>query len=103
MDFGFDATTEDYRKRLLPFMEAYVYPAEAGWHSDGWAPPAALARLQAAARDAGLWNLFKNLTNVQFLASGYTLTSFEGSTVSTTSIPQLGMPLTAIAGLRVRF
>jgi acyl-CoA dehydrogenase len=66
MDFGFDATTEDYRKRLLPFMEAYVYPAEAGWHSDGWAPPAALARLQAAARDAGLWNLFKNLTNVQY-------------------------------------
>ena len=53
MDFGFDATTEDYRKRLLAFMAAHVYPAEAGWHSDGWAPPAALAGLQAAARDAG--------------------------------------------------
>jgi acyl-CoA dehydrogenase len=66
MDFGFDATTEDYRKRLLAFMEAHVYPAEAGWHSDGWAPPAALTGLQAAARDAGLWNLFRNLTNVQY-------------------------------------
>ncbi len=66
MDFGFDATTEDYRKRLLAFMDEHVYPAEAGWHSERWAPPAALAGLQAAARYAGLWNLFRNLTNVQY-------------------------------------
>lgn len=45
----------------------------------------------------------QNLTNFQYLASGYTTTSFEGPTVSTTSIPALGMPLTAIAGLRMRF
>ncbi|GEP53040.1 TonB-dependent receptor [Reyranella soli] len=55
------------------------------------------------AKDVDIYASIQNLTNVQFLASGYTLTSFEGSTVSTTSIPQLGMPLTAIAGLRVRF
>jgi outer membrane receptor protein involved in Fe transport len=55
------------------------------------------------AKDVDVYGSIQNLTNVQFLASGYTLTSFEGSTVSTTSIPQLGMPLTAIAGLRVRF
>ncbi|HEY7271834.1 MAG TPA: acyl-CoA dehydrogenase family protein [Actinoplanes sp.] len=66
MDFGFDATTEDYRKRLLAFMEEHVYPAEAGWRSAGWSPPSTLAGLQAAARDAGLWNLFRKLTNAQY-------------------------------------
>ena len=55
------------------------------------------------AKNVDIYGSIQNLTNVQFLASGYTLTSFEGSTVSTTSIPQLGMPLTAVAGLRVRF
>jgi acyl-CoA dehydrogenase len=66
MDFGFDATTEDYRKRLLAFMDEHVYPAEAGWRSAGWSPPATLAGLQASARDAGLWNLFRSLTNAQY-------------------------------------
>ena len=34
---------------------------------------------------------------------GYTTTSFEGPTVNATAIPALGMPLTAIVGMRVRF
>jgi outer membrane receptor protein involved in Fe transport len=55
------------------------------------------------AKDVDIYGSIQNLTNVQFLAQGYTLTSFEGSTVSATSIPQLGMPLTAVAGMRVRF
>ena len=55
------------------------------------------------AKDVDFYGSIQNLTNAQYLASGYTLTSFEGSTVSATSIPQLGMPLTAIAGVRVRF
>lgn len=50
-----------------------------------------------------LYGSIQNLTNVQYLASGYTVTSFEGSTVSNTSIPALGMPLTAMVGLRARF
>jgi hypothetical protein len=45
----------------------------------------------------------QNLTNFQYLAMGYSTTSFEGTTVSTTSIPALGMPLTVIVGLRARF
>ena len=55
------------------------------------------------AKDVDIYGSIQNLTNVQYLASGYTLTSFEGSTVNASAIPQLGMPLTAIAGLRVRF
>jgi acyl-CoA dehydrogenase len=72
MDFGFDATTEDYRKRLLAFMDEHVYPAEAGYEADGWGPPAVLERLTAEAKSRGLWNLFlpgshgAGLTNLQY-------------------------------------
>ncbi|GIF24532.1 alkylation response protein AidB-like acyl-CoA dehydrogenase [Actinoplanes tereljensis] len=73
MDFEFDAKTEDYRKRLLAFMDEYVYPAEPSLAShDGWEPPAALGDLKTAARAAGLWNLFlpgsngAGLTNLQY-------------------------------------
>ena len=72
MDFTFDATTEDYRNRLLAFMDDYVYPAESSFESTGWEPPPVVARLQAQARLAGLWNLFlpgehgAGLTNLQY-------------------------------------
>ena len=40
MEFGFDAKTEDYRKRLQSFMDEHVYPAEALLtEHDGWEPP----------------------------------------------------------------
>jgi acyl-CoA dehydrogenase len=73
MEFGFDAKTEDYRKRLLSFMDEHVYPAEPSLaeHS-GWEPPEALAGLKEKARQAGLWNLFlpgehgAGLTNLQY-------------------------------------
>lgn len=54
-------------------------------------------------KDVDIYGSIQNLTNVQYLAQGYTRTSFEGSTVSASAIPQLGMPLTATAGLRVKF
>ncbi len=72
MDFGYDEKTEDYRKRLLAFMDEFVYPAEPTWHSEGWAAPAGLAALKAEARARGLWNLFlpgehgAGLSNVQY-------------------------------------
>jgi acyl-CoA dehydrogenase len=73
MEFGFDAKTEDYRKRLQSFMDEHVYPAEPSLaaHS-GWGPPEALAGLKQTARQAGLWNLFlpgehgAGLTNLQY-------------------------------------
>jgi len=72
MDFGFDAKTEDYRKRLLAFMDEHVYPAEGAFHNEGWSPPPILESLKTAARAAGLWNLFlpgehgAGLTNLQY-------------------------------------
>jgi acyl-CoA dehydrogenase len=72
VDFAFDEKTEDCRKRLLSFMDEYVYPAEPTYHADGWEPPAALEALKAAAKAQGLWNLFlpgthgAGLTNLQY-------------------------------------
>ena len=75
MEFAFDEKTEDYRKRLLAFMDEYVYPAEAEFdagYRDDWAPPPVIGRLQAQARLSGLWNLFlpgehgAGLTNLQY-------------------------------------
>jgi alkylation response protein AidB-like acyl-CoA dehydrogenase len=72
MDFAYDEKTEDYRKRLLSFMDEHVYPAEPTYHADGWEPPATLEDLKAAAKAQGLWNLFlpgthgAGLTNLQY-------------------------------------
>jgi acyl-CoA dehydrogenase len=75
MEFAFDEKTEDYRKRLLAFMDEYVYPAEAGFDSSyagDWSPPPVIETLQAHAKAAGLWNLFlpgehgAGLTNLQY-------------------------------------
>jgi outer membrane receptor protein involved in Fe transport len=57
----------------------------------------------AVAKNVDIYGIIQNLFNTQYLAMGYTTTSFEGPTVSTTSIPALGMPLTVAVGLRARF
>jgi acyl-CoA dehydrogenase len=66
MDFAFDARTEELRARLLEFMDAHVYPAEAVFHEQlaalenrwAWTSVPVLAELRAQARSRGLWNLF---------------------------------------------
>ncbi|HEY6981721.1 TonB-dependent receptor [Reyranella sp.] len=50
-----------------------------------------------------IYGIAQNLFNTQYLAQGYTLTSFEGPTVNASSIPALGMPLTIVGGLRASF
>ena len=55
------------------------------------------------AKAVDIYGSIQNLTNANYLATGYSLTSFEGPTVSTTSIPTLGMPFTVIVGLRAKF
>ncbi|MEY3733398.1 MAG: hypothetical protein RL347_757 [Actinomycetota bacterium] len=80
MDFGYDAVTQDYRERLLSFMDAHVYPREAEFHATvgrqgdywAWSRDPILRELQGKARAEGLWNLFlpgehgAGLTNLQY-------------------------------------
>ena len=81
MDFAFDAVTQDYRERLLAFMDAHVYPQEAEFYATvgrqgdywAWSRDPILRDLQAKARAEGLWNLFlpaepygAGLTNLQY-------------------------------------
>ena len=80
MDFAFDAVTEDYRERLLAFMDAHVYPNEGAYYREvgeladrwAWSRTPILRDLQAKARAEGLWNLFlpgdlgAGLTNLQY-------------------------------------
>jgi acyl-CoA dehydrogenase len=67
MDFGYDTRTEEFRERLLAFMDSHVYPAEqvfagqvaqAAAAGEIWQRPAVIDELKAAARGQGLWNLF---------------------------------------------
>jgi acyl-CoA dehydrogenase len=82
MDFGYDVRTEEFRKRLLAFMDECVYPAEPRFAAQvaenrqagaPWGRPAVIAQLKAEARSRGLWNLFlahhpegAGLTNLQY-------------------------------------
>ncbi|MFP8886589.1 acyl-CoA dehydrogenase family protein [Streptomyces mangrovi] len=79
MDFGFDARTEEFRKKLLAFMDEHVHPAEAvadqqrAALDSPWRTPPVVQELKAAARERGLWNLFlpdaehgAGLTNLQY-------------------------------------
>ncbi len=78
MDFRFSAKVEDYRARLLAFMDEHVYPTERQYveeleAGDRWRTPPVMEALKSRARDAGLWNLFlpdteygAGLTNLEY-------------------------------------
>ncbi|KWX03035.1 acyl-CoA dehydrogenase [Carbonactinospora thermoautotrophica] len=79
MDFAFDAKTEEFREKLLAFMDECVYPAEPVFAEqvaaleDPWDRPPVIDELKAEARRRGLWNLFlpgseygAGLTNLQY-------------------------------------
>ena len=82
MDFGYDVRTEEFRKRLLAFMDECVYPAEPRFAAqvaenrqagNPWRRPAVVSELKAEARSRGLWNLFlphhpdgAGLSNLQY-------------------------------------
>lgn len=64
MDFAHSPKVEDYRRRLLEFMDSHVYPAEEAYRSQMEASgnphhhPAVIEDLKKEARSRGLWNLF---------------------------------------------
>ncbi len=69
---------EEYRARLLNFMDEHIYPNEATWHAEGqagdrWQPRPIVEALKTQAQAAGLWNLFlpeselgAGLTNLEY-------------------------------------
>jgi acyl-CoA dehydrogenase len=78
MDFEFSPKVKDLQKRVIAFMEEYIYPSEAKYqeHCEGpdrWQPVPVIEELKPKARAAGLWNLFlpasehgAGLTNLEY-------------------------------------
>jgi acyl-CoA dehydrogenase len=64
MDFAYTPKVEEYRARLLAFMDEFVYPAEAVYREQMEAAgdpdhhPQIIEDLKVEARSRGLWNLF---------------------------------------------
>ncbi|MFQ5773342.1 MAG: acyl-CoA dehydrogenase family protein [Kiloniellaceae bacterium] len=79
MDFAHSPKVEDYRARLLAFMDEVVYPNERTFFeqlaasASRWEAPPVMEEMKARARRAGLWNLFlpdkeygAGLTNLEY-------------------------------------
>jgi acyl-CoA dehydrogenase len=77
MNFELSAKTQEFQRRLLKFMEAYVYPNEQRFEGeitrDRWKPARVVEELKTKARAEGLWNLFlpadehgAGLTNLEY-------------------------------------
>lgn len=63
MHFEYTDKVKALQKRLLAFMDEYVYPNEKVFYQqinegDRWQPSAIIEELKPKARAAGLWNLF---------------------------------------------
>ena len=79
MNFTYSDRVNDYRKRLIDFMNAVVYPNEQVYaeqlnsSTDRWTSPPVMETMKTEARRAGLWNLFlpdsafgAGLTNLEY-------------------------------------
>jgi len=71
MDFEYSEKVNDLRRRLAAFMDEHIYPNERRVHEhsrgpDRWNPVPVIEELKPVARKAGLWNLFANLTNLEY-------------------------------------
>lgn len=71
MHFAYSDRANEYRKRLLAFMDEHIYPNEKLYErqiaeGDRWQPVQILEDLKSKARAAGLWNLFAELSNLDY-------------------------------------
>ncbi len=78
MDFDYSPKTKELQARLLAFMDAHIYPAEAAYTAElsantaagkRWTALNTIENLKPKAQDAGLWNLFLPVDSAA--ASGY--------------------------------
>ena len=63
MDFEYSPKVQDLRKRLIAFMDEYIYPNEPKYYAHvrsdkRWTAVPIIEELKPTARAAGLWNLF---------------------------------------------
>src|SRR5262249_38788237 len=63
MHFEYSDKVQALRKRLIEFMDEYIYPNEQTFYKqieegDRWQPTAIIEELKPKARAVGLWNLF---------------------------------------------
>ena len=61
----------ELRQKLIAFMDEHVYPNEPLYYDqvnqgDRWKPVPIVEELKSKARAAGLWNLFADLTNLEY-------------------------------------
>jgi acyl-CoA dehydrogenase len=77
MDFEFSDKVKELQRRVLAFMDEYVYPNEQRFRdeiqSNRWSPTRVVEELKSKARAAGQWNLFlpndehgAGLTNLEY-------------------------------------
>lgn len=71
MNFEYTGKVNDLRTRLTAFMEEHIYPHERLFNAhvrgaDRWQPVPVIEELKPKARAAGLWNLFRVLSNLEY-------------------------------------
>jgi acyl-CoA dehydrogenase len=72
MDFELSGRAKELQANLLEYMESHIYPAEPVWaqqiaaSGDPHTVPPVLDELKAEARRRGLWNLFRDLGNLDY-------------------------------------
>ena len=71
MHFEYTDKVKDLRTRLIAFMDEHIYPNECQFNAhvrgpNRWQPVPVIEELKPKARALGLWNLFRDLTNLEY-------------------------------------